>query len=299
MTKICVVGSANLDIVVPVEHHPVSGETVLGGDHLRFPGGKGANQAVASARLGADVTFVGRVGQDDAGATLREALRGAGVDITHLSSTADAPSGIALITVDHGGDNAIVVSPGANARLSVDDIAAATPIRGSEVVQLQLETPLETVLAAAKAATGLVMLDPAPAPPSGVPRELLDEVDIVVPNETELAILSGHEVDASELDSVVAAAKSLLVDTVVITLGSRGALVVKNGVTEIPAPAVEVVDTTAAGDAFRSALAVELANGRDIEAAARFAVQVGAATTLRMGAQPSLPTRQEVAKLLG
>lgn len=299
MSKICVVGSANLDIVVPVGHHPTRGETVLGGDHLQFAGGKGANQAVASSRLGAEVAFVGRVGDDGPGATLRAALVEAGIDTSHLITTAGVPSGIALITVDSDGDNAIVVSPGANARLRPDDITQATAVKDCDLVQLQLETPLETVLAAARTASGIVILDPAPAPANGLPQELLNEVDIIVPNETELAILSGHTTVADDIESVVAAAKSLRVETVVVTLGSRGALVVNDDVIEVPTPNVDVVDTTAAGDAFRSALAVELAGGREIEAAARFAAQVGAATTLRMGAQPSLPTRQEVAKLLG
>lgn len=295
---VCVVGSANLDIVVPVPHHPTTGETVLGGDHARIPGGKGANQAVAASRLGATAIFVGRVGGDPAGRTLTEALEAAGVDVAHLLVSSAVPSGIALITVDDGGDNAIVVSPGANALVSPADVALASDALTASATLLQLEIPLDTVLAAARAATGITILDPAPAPLDGLPDELLAAVDIVVPNETELATLTRSPIDASSLDALESAARSLKTSRVVVTLGSRGALVVDDSTTHIPAPQVDVIDTTAAGDAFRAALAVELASGASLVDAAAFAVTVGAATTLRFGAQPSLPLREEVARLL-
>ena len=296
---IAVVGSANLDIVVPVSHHPVPGETVLGGDHAQIPGGKGANQAVASARLGSNVAFVGCIGADAAGAALLESLSSAGVDTSGLRTIEGVPSGIALITVGPDGDNAIVVSPGANARLTPGDVQAEAARLDCAVTQLQLEIPLETTLAAARTATGLVLLDPAPAPLEGLPRELLDEVDIVAPNETELALLVGRDVDPTDLPDLVDAGRSLLVQHVVVTLGSRGALVISDGVvTEVPAPAVQAVDTTAAGDAFRSALATCLAKGQNLVEASSYAVRVGAATTLRFGAQPSLPTVEEVDELL-
>ncbi len=295
---LAVAGSANLDLVVAVDHHPVTGETVLGGDHARIPGGKGANQAVAAARLGAAVSFVGRIGADAAGEQLRDSLTEAGVDLTHLGTDTEAPSGIAMIGVDRSGDNAIIVSPGANARLQPDHIAEADALfREAAGLLLQLETPLETVLAAARAAEGVVILDPAPAQP--LPPELLASIDVLVPNETELALLSGQPVDPEDPASVAAAARSLGVPTVVVTLGAAGAVVVTSDeVTTVPAPAVHPVDTTAAGDAFRAALAIGLVDGQPATAAATFAVRVGAAATLRPGAQPSLPTRSELEDLL-
>lgn len=295
---IAVVGSANLDIVVPVPHHPARGETVLGGDHAQIPGGKGANQAVASARLGRYVAFVGCVGDDSAGEALRASLVASGVDTSALRVVIGIPSGIALITVGPDGDNAIVVSPGANAHLTPQDIEAHSQILDCDMTQLQLEIPLETTIAAARTATGLVLLDPAPAPVDGLPAELLSEVDIVAPNETELELLARRAVDPADLEDLVDAARSLGVSSVVVTLGSRGALVVADSVTHVPAPVVDAVDTTAAGDAFRSALATQLAQGRSVIEAAHFAVRVGAVTTLRFGAQPSLPTAAEVDHLL-
>lgn len=291
---IAVVGSANLDIVVPVPHHPAPGETVLGGDHSQIPGGKGANQAVGAARLGSSVSFIGCVGDDPAGGVLRESLERAGVGTGALRVAMGAPSGIALITVDRDGDNAIVVSPGANSILSPADIRQHADLLHDTVTLLQLEIPLETTIAAAQASTGIAILDPAPAPPEGLPDQLLAAVDIVAPNETELALLAGREVNADDLDDVIDAARSLLVDNVVVTLGSRGAMVVGDVTAHVPAPSVRAVDTTAAGDAFRAALGTELARGRDLVDAAAFAVRVGAATTLRFGAQPSLPTAAEV-----
>lgn len=292
--SIMVVGSANLDIVVPVPHHPAPGETVLGGDHSQVPGGKGANQAVAAARLGREVSFIGCIGDDPAGSVLRESLESAGVGTGALRVAMGAPSGIALITVAADGDNAIVVSPGANVILSPADIRQHADMLIDTVTLLQLEIPLETSIAAAQTATGIVILDPAPAPADGLPDELLAAVDIVAPNETELALLAGRSVDAQDMDDVVDAARSLSVDTVVVTLGSRGAMVVGEVTAHVPAPLVRAIDTTAAGDAFRSALGSELARGRDLVDAASFAVRVGAATTLRFGAQPSLPTAAEV-----
>ena len=295
---LAVAGSANLDLVVEVDHHPVTGETVLGGDHARIPGGKGANQAVAAARLGMEVAFIGRIGDDAAGEQLRDSLADAQVELTHLSVDPEAPSGIAMIGVDRSGDNAIIVSPGANARLQPAHVAAADGLlQQAAGLLLQLETPLDTVLAAAEAATGIVVLDPAPAQP--LPAELLAAIDVLVPNETELALLSGQTVDPDDVESVVAAARSLGVATVVVTLGAAGAVVVTaSSATEIPAPAVSPVDTTAAGDAFRAALAIGLVSGDTPETAAAFAVRVGAAATLRAGAQPSLPTRSELEDLL-
>ncbi len=298
-SRIVVVGSANLDIVVPVPHHPARGETVLGEDHVQVPGGKGANQAVASARLGGEVAFVGCVGGDSAGEVLRASLIDSGVDVTSLLTATDTPSGIALITVGPDGDNAIVVSPGANAALTSADVASVDSIRTAGVLQLQLEIPMDTTIAAAEAATGLVLLDPAPAPADGLPQRLLDAVDLLVPNETELALLVGRPVDPDSIDDIGSAAASLGVERVVVTLGSKGAVVIANNVvTRVDSPNIDAIDTTGAGDAFRSALAVGLAAGTDLVSAAQVAARVGAATALRFGAQPSLPTTAEVDELL-
>lgn len=293
--SIAVVGSANLDIVVPVPHHPGTGETVLGGDHTQIPGGKGANQAVAAARLGASVSFVGMIGNDDAGQALRSSLTASGVDVSGLGVASDSPSGIALITVDASGDNAITVSPGANSLVTPEFVDAHADVLECAVLQLQLEIPIETVTHAAESATGIVILDPAPAPSGGLSRRLLDATTVLVPNETELALLSEIHFDPDNIDEVAAAARSLEVDTVVVTLGANGAVVVSDGIAEhVPAPTISAVDTTAAGDAFRSALAVRIAEGSNIVEAAEFAVRVGAATAMSFGAQPSLPTAAQV-----
>ena len=293
--EIMVVGSANLDIVVGVPHHPVAGETVLGGDHALVPGGKGANQAVAAARLGRRVGFVGRVGSDDAGTTLTGSLSAAGVDFTHLE-TSNRPSGIALISVGPDGDNAIVVSPGANRTLTPESLAsAADALAEAAIVLVQLEIPLETVAAIPDLATGTIIVNPAPAAP--MPAELLGSIDIVTPNRIELATLAGGD-ESSDADELTRQARSLGVPTVVVTLGADGALIVTGDGTEhVRAPRVEPVDTTGAGDAFNAALADGLLRGT-LSEAVRWAVRVGAATTLRPGAQPSLPTAAEVEELL-
>jgi len=295
-----VVGSANLDLVTDVARVPLVGETVLGGDLRRIPGGKGANQAVAAARLGRSVAMIGRVGSDEAGSVLLQALLADGVDTTHLSVTDGVPSGVALISVQADGDNAIVVSPGANARLKPSDIdVAADALTSADVTLLQLEVPIEVVLAAARMATGTIILNPAPAPPAGVPDELLAMVDVLVPNQTELAELSGA---VGEIDAVraVGLARELPCRAVVVTLGADGALVVDHETVEhVPAPRVVPVDTTAAGDSFCAALADAVVDGRSLVEATKWAVRVGAATTLRAGAQTSLPTRPEVHALIG
>lgn len=295
---VCVVGSANLDIVVPVPRLPVAGETVLGGDHARIPGGKGANQAVAAARLGRSVAFVGCVGTDPAGLELLAALRDDGVDLTLVRVIDDAPSGIALIAVGPTGDNLIVVSPGANGRVAEQDVERALPLlERATVTLLQLEIPIETVTEAAEAAAGVVVLNPAPA--QALTSRLLESVDVLVPNETELALLAGAEI-AADFGEVVDQARLLPTARTVVTLGAQGALVVDEAsVHHQPAPEVSAVDTTAAGDAFCGALADVLAEGGSLQDAVAWGVMVGAATTLRPGAQPSLPTAGEVADLLG
>ena len=291
--NVVVLGSANLDIVVPVPHHPVTGETVLGGHHDRIPGGKGANQAVAAARLGARVAMVGRVGSDDAGRTLRTALREAGVDCRHLAVDGQAASGLALIGVDRSGDNTIIVSPGANGRVGPDDVVAAASLLASAAVTLvQLEVPAMAVEAALAASGGKVVLNPAPA--SFLSSALLERVDVLVPNRIELAQLAGSA-EAGGLAAVEEMARGLPVPTVVVTLGADGAILVSDGdAVVLPAPPVEVVDTTGAGDAFCGAIAEALARGVAIDEATARAVHAGSLATTRRGAQPSLPTRAEV-----
>lgn len=297
--EITVVGSANLDLVVEVDHVPLVGETVLGGDLRRIPGGKGANQAVAAARLGRRVAMVGRLGADEGGTILRAALDADGVDTSALLTTDGTPNGVALISVDADGDNAIVVSPGANARVDTDDVArSGTLVSEASVVLLQLEVPIAAVTAAALAASGTVILNPAPAPSEPLPHALLDATDILVPNQTELATLTGH---VGLVDATIAAAlaRRLPSPVVVVTLGAGGALVVTDDAIEhVAAPEVDPVDTTAAGDSFCGAIADALVRDLDVVDAVRWAVRVGAATTLRPGAQPSLPTPAEVDALL-
>lgn len=292
--EVVVVGSANVDLVVPVEALPRPGQTVLGGDHLQAPGGKGANQAVAAARLGRAVAMVGRVGDDDLGGQLRAVLADAGVDTSHTHVTADVPTGVALITVDAAGENTIAVSPGANARLTPADVAAADGLLGAAAVTLlQLEIDLDTVAAAVARAGGTVVCNPAPA--AALPAEVLAGIDVLVPNRGELALLAGVP-HPDTLDAVVVAARSLPGDgAVVVTLGGDGALVVDGDtVAHVPAVPVEAVDTTGAGDAFCGGLADGLARGLDVVAAARWASRVAALATTRRGAQAGLPTRDEV-----
>ena len=297
--EIVVVGSLNLDIVVAVPTHPAPGETVLGGDHRRHCGGKGANQAVAAARFGRSVDMVGCVGDDEAGRTLTSALARDGVRVDHVRVEAEAPTGLALITVDDdSGENAIVVSPGANARLTLDDVSrASVPVAGANVLLLQLEVPIDTVTQAADVATGTVVLNPAPA--RLLPSELLRSADVLVPNRGELAVLAGGD-EVRELDEVISAARALDGPAaVVVTLGAEGALyVTPDEARHVPAFAVEPVDTTGAGDAFCGALADALVRGEEMAAAVRWATAAGACAVTKPGAQDSLPTRAEVEHLL-
>ncbi|MFC1402399.1 MULTISPECIES: ribokinase [Streptacidiphilus] len=304
MPKIAVVGSINLDLVVPVPHHPVPGETVLGGELAEHPGGKGANQAVAAARLGAQVAMVGRVGDDEAGSVLRAALQREGVDVRWVLAESGFRTGRALIAVDRAsGENSIIVSPGANTALAPEHCAASgTVLRDADVTLLQQEIPAATVEAAARLAGGTVLLNPAPARSTMTReslRDLLDMVDILVPNRAELAAMVGHELH--DLHAVADAARTLRgPSAVVVTLGADGALLCEEGaVLLVPALAVTPVDTTAAGDAYCGALACAVAEGLPLHEAVRNANATAALATTRPGAQPSLPTRAEVEKLLG
>ena len=295
--SVAVVGSLNLDLVIRVAELPGPGETVRGGDLFRYPGGKGANQAVAAARLGRRVAMVGCVGDDQAGRELLASLAAAGVDGSRVRVVEGVPSGTACVTVSEDGDNQIVVSPGANARLTPDDVAAAPAVRAAAVTLLQLEVPLETVAAAARTAGGRVVLNPAPV--RALPAELLGRIDVLVPNRVELARLAGGPVPRTVQEAAGLAGR-LAARAVVVTLGADGALVVGDGrANHVPAVPVRPVDTTAAGDAFCGGLADALAGGADLREAARRAVRVAAAACLRQGAQASLPTPAELATLPG
>jgi ribokinase len=294
--EVAVVGSLNLDLVIRVAALPGPGETVVGGDLFTNPGGKGANQAVAAARLGRRVAMVGRVGDDQAGRDLLAALEADRVDTAQVGALGGVPSGTAFIVVREDGENQIVVSPGANARLTPDDVGAAGPaLRSAAVALLQLEIPLETVAAAARTATGTVVLNPAPVRP--LPSELLARVDVLVPNRVELAQLAGGPVPETVADAT-RLAEGLAARAVVVTLGADGALVVEGGrAVHVPAVAVRAVDTTAAGDAFCGGLAEALAAGASLQDAARRAVRVAAAACTRPGAQASLPTPDDLRAL--
>ncbi|MFI2028752.1 ribokinase [Streptomyces buecherae] len=295
-----VVGSANADLVVGVRRRPAAGETVLGSDLATYPGGKGGNQAVAAARLGARTALLARVGDDAHGRLLLDTQRAAGVD-TRPVLVGGAPTGVALITVDPSGDNSIVVSPGANARLTPADIEAAAPLlAAARVVSLQLEIPLETVAAAVRAVGPDTRVVLNPSPPAPLPPDVLAACDPLVVNEHEArSLLDGDPAGAG--DDPAAWAAALLgrgSRSVVITLGPAGALAAdRRGQTRVPGVPVEAVDTTGAGDAFTGALAWRLGTGDDLATAVRYAVRVGAAAVTRPGAQQSYPTAAEVAAL--
>jgi ribokinase len=293
---VVVVGSLNLDLVVRVARLPGAGETVSGGDVFRNPGGKGANQAVAAARLGRGVAMVGCVGDDQAGRDLLGSLEADGVGTSQVRVVDGVPSGAAFITVSEDGENQIVVSPGANARLTPDDVAAAgAALRAAAVTLVQLEVPLAAVAAAVRAAGGMVVLNPAPV--RALPAGLLGEVDVLVPNRVELAQLAAAPPPAT-VEEAAGLAGRLPARAVVVTLGADGALVVEQGhVSHVPAVPVRPVDTTAAGDAFCGGLADALAGGAALPDAARWAVRVAAAACTRQGAQVSLPTPAEVRTL--
>jgi ribokinase len=276
--RITVVGSINLDLVAFCERLPRPGETVTDAELERVPGGKGANQAVAAARLGADVRFVGCVGDDEHGRLARAGLEDAGVDLGGLRVADDEPTGLALILVDRAGENQIVVAPGANRRLAPEDVDAA----GADAVLCQLEIPIETVGRTAERADGMFCLNAAPA--RVVPSETLALCDLIVANSFELDTLG-----SSPLGGLFA-----------LTLGAEGALLLSGGeeVARATPPAVTAVDGTAAGDAFCACLVVSLLEGRAHEEALRRACAAGAIAASRPGAQPSLPTAGELDEIL-
>jgi ribokinase len=294
---ILVVGSLNMDLVVRSPRHPQPGETLLGTEFHTFPGGKGANQAVAAARLGGQVKLIGRVGADAFGNALLETLSQDDVDTRHVEQLQDAPTGIALITVNDAGQNTIVVVPGANAKLSPPDLLSAAPsFEGASVVVIQLEIPLLTVTYAADLARrhgARVVLNPAPAQP--LSATCLEQVDVLIPNQSEAALLTGCAAAGDAARRLMASG----VRSVIVTMGEGGVLVVEDETaTHLPAHRVSVVDTTAAGDAFVGAFAVALAEGRTVREAAAWGNAAGALAVTRAGAQPSLPARAELERFL-
>jgi len=296
--RIVVVGSSNMDLVVKAARIPAVGETILGGDFIMTPGGKGANQAVAAAKLGADVCLVARLGEDMFGEQSLDNFNAEGINTQYVTRSEKAPSGVALITVDQAGNNVIVVAPGANNELSADDVRnARSAIASAGALVAQLEVPLDTVEFAARMATSCCVpfvLDPAPA--QQLNPEFLSMVDVLTPNETEAQILTGIEV--TDEDSARKAAGSLLesgAGAVILTMGSKGYLLATDEKTEfVPAIVTEAVDATAAGDAFTGSLAVGLARGERIADAAYFANHVAALSVTKMGAQSSMPSTEEV-----
>jgi ribokinase len=302
--RVAVVGSINTDLVVYTPRLPRPGETALGGDLHRFGGGKGANQAVAAARLGGTVRMIGRVGEDDFGRVATASLARYGVGVDGVASTPGAPSGVAMIVVDEQGENLIALAPGANGRVAATDVDRAWPATGGcSVLLLQLEVPLEADLRAAELGRGarmIVILNPAPAPETPLPPELLGALDVIVPNEVEAAALTGLAVD--DPASAERAGRALLEmgpRAAIVTLGARGAcLVTREGAEQIPSLPVTAVDTTGAGDAFCGGLAFALARGDGLSRAAHYAAHVAALSVTRRGAQESMPTADEVAALV-
>jgi ribokinase len=293
MSEIIVVGSLNA--VVRTPRFPRPGETISGEDLQVIPGGKGANQAVAAARHGANVSMLGRVGNDTFGDFLLDNLKENNVDFQHIQRDT-ASTGTAIIVVDTNGQNSIVLSPGANGKVSSADVSSAS-FSDHKLLLLQLEIPIPTVLSATQRAheNGLsVILNPAPA--QQLPEELISVVDYLIPNETELSLLTAMEV--KDTPSAERAAKSLLergVKNVIVTLGSKGALIVTGTqVTHIDTYKVDVVDTTAAGDAFIGGFAYKLLQNKSLEDSVRYGCACGALATTKFGAQPSLPTKKEV-----
>lgn len=302
MGRVFVAGSINMDVVATADRHPKIGETVAGRQVLYFPGGKGANQAVAASRLGATTTLIGRLGKDSFGGELKAFLGDQGIDLGYLQETAEAHTGTAIITVADA-DNTIIVIPGANALVGADDVSVV-PILKGDVAVSQFEIPLPTIAAffrRARDASATTLLNPAPA--QSMSGELLALVDILVLNETELGFLAGAELsDRDEAARIIQVARKLQAredQTICVTLGKRGVLALA-GREELPVPGrvVKAIDTTGAGDCFVGALAAQLADGAALPAALAFANAAASISVQRMGAGPSMPTAAEVAAVL-
>ena len=302
MKNICVIGSLNMDLVVNVDTMPKPGQTIIGSNFKEVPGGKGANQAVAMARLNGNVSMIGKVGEDGFGQTLINSLKNDKVDTTYIQ-TANGATGVALITVDKNAQNSIVVSPGANFEVKEDDIDNnIEAIKNSDIVVLQLETPLDTIkyaLNKAKELNKYTILNPAPA--VKLDDEIIKNVDLLTPNETELEIISGVSIETEE--DIQKAAQIMIekgVKELIVTLGSKGSLYINKEKSMFKkAYKVEAVDTTAAGDSYTGALAVALSQNKGMEDAMDFASKVGALSVLKEGAQSSLPTLEDVENFRG
>lgn len=300
--KVMVIGSFNMDLSMRTPYMPAAGETILGGPFTTGPGGKGANQAVAAARLGAQTTMLVKLGQDVFGDTAAHNLQNEGISTDYILRTPDAHTGVAFIIVDDAGENMIVVASGSNFAVTPADVEQArAAIEAADILLMQLEIPLDAVTAAARiahAAGVIVMLNPAPG--QALPEELLRMVDVLTPNETETQIITGMPV--TSVEEAEAASAHLMragVGAVVITLGAKGALVASSsGTVRVPGYSVSVVDTTGAGDAFSGALAVALAEGKSLEQAAAFANATAALQVTKPGTAPAMPHRAEVDALV-
>lgn len=296
--QIVVIGSTNTDMVVRASHLPKPGETIVGGEFLMNPGGKGANQAVAVARLGGNISFVCKIGADAFGRESKEHFNRENIDTSFVFTDRNNPSGVALITVDAHAENCIVVASGANGNLNPEDIdVAKVAIEQADIVLMQLETPLRTIEYAAELAYEMnkkVVLNPAPG--SSLSFDLLRRLYLITPNETEAEIITGIKI--TDRESALKAARCMMekgISNVIITLGSKGSLVYSEGKSEfVPAHQVSAIDTTAAGDVFNGALVVALSEGKNLFEAAAFATKASAISATRMGAQSSAPYRNEV-----
>jgi ribokinase len=303
MTRIVVIGSLNMDLVAVVPRVPNVGETLLGTEYFTAHGGKGANKAYAAAKFGGDVAMLGRVGSDDYGTQMCANLKTVGCDVTGIKAI-DGSSGVAMIFVAESGHNCIVVVPGANHRYLPPDLLLDDPrLSHAQFVMLQLETPIETVVAAAARARlhgAQVILDPAPAPPN-LPPDLLRQVDLITPNESEAAQLIGlppGDLTLDEAESIARKIQAMGAPTIIIKMGAKGCLLADGPqVTRIPAPQVRAIDTTAAGDIFNAALVVARSEGASILDACGFAVHAAALSVTRYGAQKSAPSRGELIRI--
>ena len=300
INRIVVIGSSNTDMVIRTKNLPRPGETVLGGTFFMNPGGKGANQAVACARLGGAVTFVCKTGNDVFGHQAYQLFDDEGINASYVFSDAKNPSGVALILVDDNAENSIAVASGSNNNLLTSDIDnSLDAIENAEILLMQLEIPLKTIEYAAQIAKNLkkmVILNPAPAPSEPLPHSILKNVDLITPNETEAEMISGIPV-IDEASAIAAAIRisELGVKKIIITMGSKGAMLYEDGEAQlIPSIRVKAVDTTAAGDCFNGALTIAISEGRSLKDAVVFANRAAAISVTRPGAQVSMPYRHEV-----
>jgi len=299
-SRVAVIGSINIDVQLALDHFPVAGQTVFAKDTRYFPGGKGANQAVSVARMGTPVSMIGSIGDDAFGEMMFDFLQNEGIDVSHIVKRQATATGMAVVMLQAQGENSIIITPGANALLLPKDIDQASAVFDAvDIVLLQMEIPLNTVMyaaALAKERNKIVLLDPSPVPTEKLPEKLIRSVDIVLPNRSEASSMSGRKI--SDMNEARLAASDLLemgFRKVIVKLDRAGVLLAENNrFFEVPAHPVTVVDTTAAGDAFAGALSASLIEGNTLRAAVEFANAVGALTTQRLGAMSSIPNREQV-----